>query len=148
MQGLPANLTSGGMIIPTTVPHSGLESFKGTVPLCEDGTDVPRWTTATFPRSPGCNAVAMLRDLVKSHAVGFIVTPSGTTPSVTNCHTAINSLRASATTITLQMRSSKRAGDDRGSQHQDWQSAAPCLCLAMDWRRILDDKEQARTTQS
>jgi hypothetical protein len=36
-QVLPANLTSGGMIIPTTVPHSGREGFKGTAPLCEDG---------------------------------------------------------------------------------------------------------------
>jgi hypothetical protein len=51
------------MIIPTTVPHSGLESSKGTAPLCEDGSDVPRRTTATFPRSPGCNAVSVLPDL-------------------------------------------------------------------------------------
>ena len=34
---LPANLTSGGMMIPATVPHTGPESSKGTAPLCEDG---------------------------------------------------------------------------------------------------------------
>ena len=45
-----ANLTSGGMMIPTTVPHSGRESFEGTAPLCEDGDYAPRRTTATFPR--------------------------------------------------------------------------------------------------
>ena len=27
-QGFPANLTSGGTVIPTTVPHSGRESPK------------------------------------------------------------------------------------------------------------------------
>jgi hypothetical protein len=32
-QGFPANLTSGGITIPTTVPHSGRESFEGTAPL-------------------------------------------------------------------------------------------------------------------
>ena len=50
LQGFPANLTSGGMVIPTTVPHSGRESFEGTAPLCEDGAEAPRRTTATFPR--------------------------------------------------------------------------------------------------
>jgi len=34
LQDFPANLTSGGMVIPTTVPHSGRESFEGTAPLC------------------------------------------------------------------------------------------------------------------
>jgi len=29
----PANLTSGGITIPATVPHSGRESFEGTAPL-------------------------------------------------------------------------------------------------------------------
>ena len=48
LQGFPANLTSGGMVIPTTVPHSGRESFEGTAPLCEDGAEAPRRTTATF----------------------------------------------------------------------------------------------------
>jgi hypothetical protein len=28
LQGFPANLTSGGMVIPTTVPHSGLERLR------------------------------------------------------------------------------------------------------------------------
>jgi hypothetical protein len=37
LQGFPANLTSGGTVIPTTVPHSGLESSRRTTPLCEDG---------------------------------------------------------------------------------------------------------------
>ena len=32
-QGIPANLTSGGITIPATVPHSGRESFEGTAPL-------------------------------------------------------------------------------------------------------------------
>lgn len=37
LQGFPANLTSGGTVIPTTVLHSGLESSRRTTPLCEDG---------------------------------------------------------------------------------------------------------------
>src|SRR6516165_574373 len=41
------------MVIPTTVPHSGRESFEGTAPLCEDGAEAPRRTTATFPRNTG-----------------------------------------------------------------------------------------------
>jgi hypothetical protein len=41
------------MAIPTTVPHSGRESFEGTAPLCEDGAEAPRRTTATFPRITG-----------------------------------------------------------------------------------------------
>src|SRR3974377_201998 len=53
LQDFPANLTSGGMVIPTTVPHSGRESFEGTAPLCEDGAEAPRRTTATFPRITG-----------------------------------------------------------------------------------------------
>ena len=32
LQVLPANLTSGGTMIPPTVPHPGLESFEGTAP--------------------------------------------------------------------------------------------------------------------
>src|SRR5215472_10454291 len=45
----PANLTSGGTIVPTTVPHSGRESPKRAAPLCEDGSLAPRRTTATSP---------------------------------------------------------------------------------------------------
>src|SRR5215831_3253069 len=45
----PANLTSGGTIVPTTVPHSGRESSKRAPPLCEDGSLAPRRTTATSP---------------------------------------------------------------------------------------------------
>ena len=35
-QASPANLTSGGITIPATVPHAGRESFEGTAPLCKD----------------------------------------------------------------------------------------------------------------
>jgi hypothetical protein len=38
------------------------------------------------------------------HEAGFIVVPSGTTPCVTNRHSAISSLRASATIITFRTR--------------------------------------------
>jgi hypothetical protein len=39
----PAKLTSGGITIPATVPHSGRESFEGTTPLCEErGLTSPR----------------------------------------------------------------------------------------------------------
>ena len=40
-------------MIPATVPHSGQESSKGTAPLYEDGIEVPRRTTETFPRVMG-----------------------------------------------------------------------------------------------
>src|ERR1700761_8550229 len=67
LQGFPANLTSGGMVIPTTVPHSGRESFQGTAPLCVDGAEAPRRTTATFPRITGlrccCGAARFRRRL-------------------------------------------------------------------------------------
>ena len=67
LQDFPANLTSGGMVIPTTVPHSGRESFEGTAPLCEDGAEAPRRTTATFPRITGlqcrCSAARFWRRL-------------------------------------------------------------------------------------
>src|SRR5215813_2233952 len=49
----PANLTSGGTIVPTTVPHSGRESSKRAAPLCEDGSLAPRRTTATSPWTTG-----------------------------------------------------------------------------------------------
>jgi hypothetical protein len=49
---------------PTTVPHTRRESSKGTAPLCEDDAEAPRRTTATFPRSPGRSAVAVLPDLI------------------------------------------------------------------------------------
>jgi hypothetical protein len=39
-----------------------------------------------------------------SQDAGFMTAPSGTTPWVANRHKAINSFRASATTITLRMR--------------------------------------------
>lgn len=38
------------------------------------------------------------------YADGFMIAPSGTTPSTTNRHRAISSLRARATTITLRTR--------------------------------------------
>ena len=67
LQDFPANLTSGGMVIPTTVPHSGRESFQGTAPLCVDGAKAPRRTTATFPRITGlrccCGAARFRRRL-------------------------------------------------------------------------------------
>ena len=40
-------------MIPATVPHSGQESSKGTAPIYEDGIEVPRRTTGTFPRVIG-----------------------------------------------------------------------------------------------
>jgi hypothetical protein len=44
---------SGGMVIPTTVPHAGPESSRGTAPLCIDGRKAPCRTTTTFPRTTG-----------------------------------------------------------------------------------------------
>jgi len=90
-------------MISTIVPHSGRESSKRTPPLCEDGGRAPRRTTATFPRSPG--PLHWQRRLVSgSQIAGFMVAPSGATPSITNRHKAISSLRARATTITLRTR--------------------------------------------
>ena len=103
-QTLSANLTSGGSKIPTAVPPAGLESSKGTSPLCVDGIMVPCRTTMTFPRSPARFAVAEQPDLAERQAAGFMIAPSGTTPSTTNRQRAIGSFRASATIITLRKR--------------------------------------------
>ena len=65
---------------------------------------VPRRTTATFPRSPGYKAVAEQPDLIERYVAGFMVAPCGTTPSVTNRQSAINSFLASATIITFRKR--------------------------------------------
>jgi len=105
LAGSPANLTSGGMTIPTTVPHSGPESSRRVAPLCEDGGQAPCRTTVTPPwtTEPGrlgspdsaCSA---------DQDAGFMAAPSGTTPWLTNRHSAISNFRASATTITFRMR--------------------------------------------
>ena len=42
--GLPCQPHIRRDMIPTTVPHSGRESFEGTAPLCEDGAEAPRQT--------------------------------------------------------------------------------------------------------
>src|SRR5262249_15262057 len=62
---------------PTTVPRAGRESSKGTAPLCVDDAEAPCRTTATFPRSPGHNALAVLPDLDGCYAVDFMSAPSG-----------------------------------------------------------------------
>ena len=49
LQVSPANLTSGGDLIPTIVPHAGRESSKRATPLCVDGGQVPCRTTAALP---------------------------------------------------------------------------------------------------
>ena len=85
---LPANLTSGGMMIPATVPHSGQESSKGTAPIYEDGIEVPR-TTETFPRVIGRDDSGAQPDLKVGYMAGFMMAPSGTTPSTANRHRAV-----------------------------------------------------------
>jgi hypothetical protein len=55
-QGSPANLTSGGITIPATVPHSGRESFEGTAPLCKDGARRHAEDRRRSLRSPDCAA--------------------------------------------------------------------------------------------
>jgi len=47
-------------MIPTTVPHSGLESFEGTAPLYLDGAMSTMPDNGDVPSDPGCNAVAVL----------------------------------------------------------------------------------------
>ena len=103
-QGIPANLTSGGITIPATVPHSGRESFEGTTPLCEDGARRHAGHRRRSLGSRDCNAVAVLSGSADGQTEGFITAPSGITPSMTNRHRAISSLRARATTITLRRR--------------------------------------------
>jgi hypothetical protein len=102
---LPANLTSGGKIFPTTIPHSGWESSRRAAPLCETALFAPGRTTAT----PPWTQMPMLRRSLgetseaAQHA-WFTTAPSGTTPWVAYRHKAIRSRRAIATTITLRMR--------------------------------------------
>jgi hypothetical protein len=102
--GFPAKPHIRWELIPTTVPHSGRESSKRTAPLCVDGAAAPRRTTATFPRITGCLALAAQAGLETDQVAGFKTAPSGTTPSVTNRHSAISSFLARATTMTLRTR--------------------------------------------
>ena len=92
-------------LIPTTVPHSGMGELQenGTT-LCEprrsampNNGDVPsdRWTALRSQRNPDCWV---------DQAAGFKTAPSGTTPSMTNLHSAISSFRARATTMILRTR--------------------------------------------
>ena len=92
-------------LIPTTVPHSGTGELQenGTT-LCRrhrsampNNGDVPsdRRTALPSQRKPDCRA---------DQVAGFKTAPSGTTPSVTNLHSAISSFRASATTMILRTR--------------------------------------------
>jgi hypothetical protein len=60
-QGFPCNLTSGGITIPATVPHSGRESFEGTAPLFKTTLGATPKIGDVPSDSPGCNAVAVLR---------------------------------------------------------------------------------------
>ena len=59
--------------------------------------DVPsdRWIALRSQRDP---------DFSFDQAAGFKTAPSGTTPSMTNLHSAISSFRASATTMILRIR--------------------------------------------
>lgn len=66
------------MVIPTTVPHAGPESSRGTAPLCIDGRKAPCRTTATFPRTTGLCSSATRCSADRSIA-GFIAAPSGNT---------------------------------------------------------------------
>jgi hypothetical protein len=59
-QGIPANLTSGGITIPATVPHSGRESFEGTAPLFKTTLSATPKIGDVPSDSPACNAVAVL----------------------------------------------------------------------------------------
>jgi len=59
-QGFPANLTSGGITIPATVPHSGRESFEGTAPLFKTTLGATPKIGDVPSDSPACNAVAVL----------------------------------------------------------------------------------------
>jgi len=64
------------------LPHSGQESSKGTAPICEDGIEVPRRTTETFPRVIGRDDSGAQPDLEVGYMAGFMMAPSGTTPSL------------------------------------------------------------------
>jgi hypothetical protein len=56
----PANLTSGGITIPATVPHSGRESFEGTAPLFKTALGATPKIGDVPSDSPACNALAVL----------------------------------------------------------------------------------------
>jgi hypothetical protein len=49
--GLPANLTSGGRLVPTTIPHAGRSSSTRVAPICETAPSScwPGRTTANTP---------------------------------------------------------------------------------------------------
>lgn len=68
-------------MIPTMVPHSGLERSKGTAPLCEDGGKRHAGQRRRSLGSPGCNAVAVPPDL-DNYIEGFIVAPSGCSATI------------------------------------------------------------------
>ena len=87
-------------LIPTTVPHSGTRELQ------ENGTTLCRRHRSAMPNngdvpSDRRTALRSQRNPIASpdQAAGFKTAPSGTTPSMTNLHSAISSFRARATTI-------------------------------------------------
>jgi hypothetical protein len=105
--GFPANLTSGGTV---SRPLSRIRDGRAprrAAPLCEDGAVRPHAEQRRRPLGSvwsGCPLGASSQIRRADHEAGFIVVPSGTTPCVTNRHSTMSSLRASATIITFRTR--------------------------------------------
>ena len=104
LQAFPAKPHIRRELIPTTVPHPGRESSKRTAPLCVNGAVAPCRTTATFPWIGGLLRVRSADRTAGPIRQQALVAPSGTTPSMTNRHSAISSFRARATTIIFRAR--------------------------------------------
>jgi hypothetical protein len=92
-------------LIPATVPHSGRGELQ------ENGTTLCRRRCSAMPNNGDVSsdhrtALRAQRrpDWRADQAAGFKTAPSGTTPSMTNLHSAISSFRAKATTMILRTR--------------------------------------------
>jgi len=103
--GLPLQTSHPAGVIPATVPHSGRGELQ------ENGTTLCRRRCSAMPNNGDVSsdhrtALRAQRrpDWRADQAAGFKTAPSGTTPSMTNLHSAISSFRAKATTMILRMR--------------------------------------------
>ena len=105
LQGFPCKPHIRRELIPATVPHSGRGELQ------ENGTTLCRRRCSAMPNNGDVSsdhrtALRAQRrpDWRADQAAGFKTAPSGTTPSMTNLHSAISSFRAKATTMILRTR--------------------------------------------
>ena len=91
-----AKLRGSGPIL-----HRGLEAMEGTSGHRHLGSSS---AAPSMGRQSGCHVVLLfLVSPAIAHAAGRKMTPSGTSPVVTRRHSAMSSLRASATIIVLRV---------------------------------------------